>query len=134
VYIKKILGFSTARSLTCMQLWMHKKNSISSYIKESYIWVIFVWTTSKCSLKIYSSEHCACMCVHFCFFCFVLFFNIFIKYLFHLHFQCSPKSHPPVPPPTPPPTHSHFLALAFPCSGAYKVCMTNRPLFPLMAN
>jgi hypothetical protein len=35
---------------------------------------------------------------------------------------------------TPLPTHSHFLALAFPCTEAYKVCMTNGPLFPLMAN
>jgi hypothetical protein len=36
-------------------------------------------------------------------------------------------------PPTPP-THSHFLALAFPCTGAYKVCMSNGPLFPVMAD
>jgi hypothetical protein len=26
------------------------------------------------------------------------------------------------------------LALAFPCIEAYKVCTTNGPLFPLMAN
>jgi hypothetical protein len=32
------------------------------------------------------------------------------------------------------PTHSHFLALAFPCTGAYKVCKTNGPLFILMAD
>jgi hypothetical protein len=32
------------------------------------------------------------------------------------------------------PTHSHFLALAFPCTEADKVCTTNGPLFPLMAN
>jgi hypothetical protein len=37
-------------------------------------------------------------------------------------------------PPTPLPTHSHFLALAFPCTGAYKVCKSNGPRFPLMAN
>jgi hypothetical protein len=36
--------------------------------------------------------------------------------------------------PTPPPTHSHFLALAFPCTETYKVCTTNGPLFPLMAD
>jgi hypothetical protein len=36
--------------------------------------------------------------------------------------------------PTPLPPHSHFLALAFPCTEAYKVCTTNGPLFPLMAN
>jgi hypothetical protein len=45
-----------------------------------------------------------------------------IRYLFHLHFECYPKSPPHAPLPTPPPTHSHFLALAFPCSEAYKVC------------
>ena len=39
----------------------------------------------------------------------------------------------PIPSPcsAPLPTHSHFLALAFPCTGAYKVCKTKGPLFPL---
>jgi hypothetical protein len=37
-------------------------------------------------------------------------------------------------PSTPLPTHSHFLALAFPCTKAYEVCTTNGVLFPLMAN
>ena len=36
--------------------------------------------------------------------------------------------------PTIAPTHSHFLALAFPCTEADKVCTTNGTLFPLMAN
>ena len=27
----------------------------------------------------------------------------------------------------------HILALSFPCTKAYEVCMTNGPLFPLMA-
>ena len=40
-----------------------------------------------------------------------------------------PSTHP-----DPLPTHSHFLALAFPCTGAYKVCNTKGPLFPVMAN
>jgi hypothetical protein len=67
---------------------------------------------------------------------FLLFFCRFIfliRYLFHLHFQCCPKSPPHAPPSTPPP-HSHFLALAFPCTEADKVCTTNGPLFPLMAD
>jgi hypothetical protein len=38
------------------------------------------------------------------------------------------------PYPAPLPTHSHFLALVFPCNGAYKVCKTKRPLFPMMAD
>jgi hypothetical protein len=64
-----------------------------------------------------------------------LFFSFsifFIRYFPHLHFQCYPKSPPYLPPPLP--THSHFLALAFPCTQAYKVCMTNGPLFAVMAN
>jgi hypothetical protein len=55
------------------------------------------------------------------------FFTFFIRYFLHLHFQCYPKSHPyssltPQPTHTAPPTHSHILALAFPCTEAYKVC------------
>jgi hypothetical protein len=41
-----------------------------------------------------------------------------------------PHTHPP----TPLPTHAPFLALAFPCTGAYKVCKSNGPLFPVMAD
>jgi hypothetical protein len=35
---------------------------------------------------------------------------------------------------TPLPTHSRFLALAFPCTGAYKVYKSNGPLFPVMVD
>jgi hypothetical protein len=63
----------------------------------------------------------------------LFFFPFFIRYLAHLHFQCYTKS-PPLPPtPTPLPTHSPFLALVFPCTGAYKVCKSNGLLFPVMA-
>ena len=65
--------------------------------------------------------------------CFCFFFFL-IGYLFHLYFQCYPKSPLHAPPPTPLPTHFHFLALAFPCTGAYKVCNTKGPLFPVMAD
>jgi hypothetical protein len=41
-----------------------------------------------------------------------------------------PHTHPP----NPLPTHSPFLALAFPCTGAYKVCKSKGPLFPVMAD
>jgi hypothetical protein len=57
-----------------------------------------------------------------------------ISNLFPLDFQCYPKIPSPNPPLTPPLTHSHFLALALPCNEADKVCMTNGPLFPLMAD
>jgi hypothetical protein len=62
------------------------------------------------------------------------FFPFFIRYLAHLHFQCYTKSPPYPPTPNPLPTHSPFLALAFPCTGAYKVCVSNGPLFPVMAD
>jgi hypothetical protein len=62
------------------------------------------------------------------------FFSFFIRYLAHLHFQCYTKSPPYPPTPTPLPTHSPFLALAFPCTGAYKVWVSNGPLFPVMAD
>ena len=68
-----------------------------------------------------------------CTLCF-FFFPFFIRYLAHLHFQCYTKSPPYPPTPTPLPTHSPFLALAFPCTGAYKVCVSNGPLFPVMAD
>ncbi|EDK98350.1 mCG146876 [Mus musculus] len=56
-----------------------------------------------------------------------------IRYFPHLHFQCDPNAIPMHTPPTPLPTHSPVLALAFPCTGAYKVCKSNGPLFPVMA-
>jgi hypothetical protein len=58
-------------------------------------------------------------------------FFIFLLSIFLIYISNAiPKvSHTP---PTPLPTHSHFLALAFPCTGAYKVCMSNGPLFPLL--
>jgi hypothetical protein len=62
------------------------------------------------------------------------FFPFFIRYLAHFHFQCYTKSPPYPPTPTPLPAHSPFLALAFPCTGAYKVCVSNGPLFPVMAD
>jgi hypothetical protein len=65
---------------------------------------------------------------------FHVFFPFFIRYLTHLHFQCYTKSPPYPPTPTPLPTHSPFLALVFPCTGAYKVCKSNGPLFPVMAD
>jgi hypothetical protein len=65
---------------------------------------------------------------------FFFFFPFFIRYLTHLHFQCYTKSPPYPPTPTPLPTHSPFLALEFPCTGAYKVCKSNGPLFPVMAD
>jgi hypothetical protein len=66
---------------------------------------------------------------------FFFFKDIFFIYISNaiLKVPYYPHTHTP-PRPAPLPTHSHFLALAFPCIGAYKVCNTKGPLFPLMAD
>jgi hypothetical protein len=62
------------------------------------------------------------------------FSKFFIRYFLHLHFKCYPErllydssltysTHPLL-----------LLALASPCTGAYKVCKTKGPLFPMMAD
>jgi hypothetical protein len=61
---------------------------------------------------------------------FIRFYYIFSLFTFQMLSQKFPIRSPC---PAPLPTHSHFLALAFPCTGAYKVCNTKRPLFPMMA-
>jgi hypothetical protein len=73
----------------------------------------------------------------------VIFFSFFQEILFYFFFKLGiflvyisnaiskvPHTHPP----NPLPTHSPFLALAFPCTGAYKVCKSKGPLFPVMAD
>jgi hypothetical protein len=59
-----------------------------------------------------------------------------IRYFLHLHFKCYPKSPsgPPTHTHTPLPTHSHFLALVFLGTEAYKDCKTKGPLFPMIAD
>jgi hypothetical protein len=54
---------------------------------------------------------------------------IFLIYIFNA-IPKVPHTHPP----SPLPTHSPFLALVFPCTGAYKVCKSNGPLFAVMAH
>jgi hypothetical protein len=55
--------------------------------------------------------------------------GIFLVYIFNA-IPTVPHTHPS----NPLPTHSPFLALAFPCTGAYKVCKSNGPLFAVMAD
>ena len=64
-------------------------------------------------------------------------FSFLFNFLLGIFFIYISNAIPKVPHVLPPnllPTHSHFLALAFPCTEAYKVCKTNGPLFPLRAN
>jgi hypothetical protein len=66
---------------------------------------------------------------------FSLFFNFLLDIFFIYISNAIPKAPYTLPPdPVVLPTHSHFLALAFPCTGAYEVCKTKGPLFPMMAN
>jgi hypothetical protein len=68
------------------------------------------------------------------FFFLSFFFKYFLLGIFLIYISNAIPKVPHTVPPTPLPTHSHFLALAFPCTGAYKVCKSNGPLFPVMAN
>jgi hypothetical protein len=62
------------------------------------------------------------------------FLKYFLLGIFLIYISNAILKVPHTLPPTPLPTHSHFLALAFPCTGAYKVCVSNGPLFPVMAD
>jgi hypothetical protein len=55
--------------------------------------------------------------------------GIFLVYIFNA-IPKVPHTHPL----NPLPTHSPFLALAFPCTRAYKVCKSSGPLFAVMAD
>jgi hypothetical protein len=59
---------------------------------------------------------------------FLLLLDIFFIYISNLSQKFPIRS----PHPSSLPTHFHFLALVFPCTGAYKVCNTKGPLFPMM--
>jgi hypothetical protein len=62
------------------------------------------------------------------------FFNFLLDIFFIYISKAIPKVLYTLPPPCSSTTHSHFLALVFLCTGAYIVCKTKGPLFPMMAN
>jgi hypothetical protein len=65
---------------------------------------------------------------------------LYLKKLLDIFFIYNSNAFPnvpytlPLPCPSPQLTHSHFLALAFPCTGTYNLCKTKGPLFPVMAD
>jgi hypothetical protein len=59
---------------------------------------------------------------------------LFLLGIFLIYISNAIPKVPHTLPLTPLPTHSHFLTMAFPCTGAYKVCVSNGPLFPVMAD
>jgi hypothetical protein len=63
------------------------------------------------------------------FFFYFFLLGVFLVYIFNA-IPKVPHAHPP----NPLSTHSPFLALAFPCTGAYKVCKSDGPLFAVMAD
>ena len=68
-------------------------------------------------------------------FSFLRFFKLDIFFLYISNLKYYPESsiyHLPCP--TPLRTHSHFLDIAFPCTGTYKVYKTKGPLFPVTAD
>ena len=67
----------------------------------------------------------------FVFFFFQNFYQIISSFTFQMLSQKSPITSPGH---ALLPTHSHFLVLEFPCTGAYQVCKTKGPLSPMMAN
>ena len=88
------------------------------YISTFISWIIFI--SSFTCLVVFSYN-----------------FFFFLIYLLHIFLNDISNAIPKVPhtlPPTSLPSHSHFLALSFPRTGAYKVCVSNGPLFPVMAD
>ena len=64
----------------------------------------------------------------------LIFKKIFSLGIFFIYISNAIPKVPYTIAPNPLPTHSHFLALAFPFTEAYKVCKTNGPLFPMMVD
>jgi hypothetical protein len=62
-----------------------------------------------------------------------LIFKYFLLHIFLNHISNAIPKIPYTLPPLPYPPIPIFLALASPCTGAYTVCMSNGPLFPVMA-
>jgi hypothetical protein len=63
------------------------------------------------------------------------YFSNFLLGIFFIYISNAiPKVPYTLQPPATLATHSHFLALVFPCTGAYKVCKIKGPLFPMMAD
>ena len=71
---------------------------------------------------------------HIYYFFFLKFIFLFLLGIFLVYISNAIPKVPHTHPPNPLPTHSPFLSLAFPCTGAYRVCKSKGPLFPVMAD
>ena len=72
-----------------------------------------------------------CKVIPYLFVCLFVYFKLGI---FLIYISNAIPKVPHTIPPTPLPIHFHLLALSFPCTGAYKVCKSNGPLFPVVAD
>ena len=97
-----------------MQKWVNYKQDKTTPHAESNVAILLLHV--NCNLK-------------------TVFFFQFLLDIFFIYISNTILKVPyTLPRPAPLPTHSNFLDLVFPCTGAYKVCYTKGPLFPTMAN
>jgi hypothetical protein len=112
--------------------WISNKNTSWNLYLEVLISYVLSDSTK--------SEVGSCPCKFACSVCLSVYTYIISlkKFLLDIFFiyisNAIPKVPYTLPRPAPLPTHSHFLALAFPCTGACKVCNTKAPFFPMMAD
>ena len=128
----KIKHIKLSKDSKCLQCKKQNPQWLMSWKIELEIRICFEMTSDFKNTMRQCETDCLWdldMVMHICLFVFSSIIFL-IRYFPHLHFQCYPKS-PPYPPTHP---YPHFLALAFPCTGAYKVCKSNGPLFPVMAD
>jgi hypothetical protein len=128
-----VCKWNCMRACKCVSMWVYLcvDRSVS-------VWVDLYESECECVNCMYagvvpgltgpqSNHPCSGMSFHVVYH---YYYYVFSSFTFSLLSQKSPiPSHH-----TPLPTHSHFLALVFPYTEAHKVCMTNGPLFPLMAD
>jgi hypothetical protein len=113
----------TACILRSPQLWLHPQWQAQTHANRTTA-VAAAAAATAAGDNIYISHF-----IVFFYFLFIYLLRIFLNYISNA-IPKVPHTHPP----NPLPTHSPFLALAFPCTGAYKVCVSNGPLFPVMAD
>jgi hypothetical protein len=88
-----------------------------------YIFFLVALTCACHSAYMDARGQCQCQYLSSTFFLLIFLLGIFLVYISNA-IPKVPHTHPP----NPLPIHSPFLALAFPCTGAYKVCKSKGPL------
>jgi hypothetical protein len=123
---------SEFRAGTCFASFKAPKLKIEMNKNRTDFCIFFNWSLLQVVKSHLYFIHQFCFLYHVVFFFFFKYFLLLCIFLNYIS-NAIPKA-PHTLPPTSLPTHSHFLALAFPCTGAYTVCVSNGPLFPVMAD